>query len=75
MKYEMSQRVCEMCGGSYLGGWKSHYCHSCRGKRQSVWAREHGLNRMGNAAYSRKCLEKLIRKCEEEENIKKGEKK
>lgn len=57
LKYEMSQRVCVDCGGRYLGGSKSHYCQRCRGKRQSGWAKAHGLNRMGNEAHSRKCAE------------------
>ena len=65
MKYEMSKRYCVDCGSSYIGGSKAHYCQRCRGKRQSGWAKENGLNRMGNEAHSRKCAE----------NRKKGEKK
>lgn len=62
MKYGMVQKACERCGANYEGGWKAHYCQRCRRKQQSEWAREHGLNRMGQEAYKRQCAERRARK-------------
>lgn len=50
---------CRRCGGHFESTWeKVRYCPRCRIEASRRSAKERGLNRMGNAAYSRQCRQR-----------------
>ena len=44
-KYRMELRVCENCGGEYVGGKKSHLCPDCRRLKQAEANRDYQAKR------------------------------
>lgn len=59
-KREVPETVqCSRCGGYFESvRGKARYCPRCRIEASRRSAKERGLNRMGNAAYSRQCRER-----------------
>lgn len=50
---------CQRCGGRFESIRETaRYCHQCRVEASRRSAKERGLNRMGNAAYSRQCRQR-----------------
>lgn len=50
---------CQRCGGRFESIRETaRYCHQCRVEASRKSAKERGLNRMGNAAYSRLCRQR-----------------
>ena len=54
MKVTMAKEICLSCGKLFNGGKKAFFCSACRKKRLSESAKKRNLNKLGNAAYSKK---------------------
>ena len=50
----MAKELCEDCGKVFEGSKWAHFCPECRKNRQSESAKKRNLNKLGNAAYSKK---------------------
>lgn len=50
----MAKVICEDCSKVFEGGAKAFFCPDCRKRRQSESAKKRNLNKLGNAAYSKK---------------------
>ena len=59
----MSIEICTNCERAFYTAGNARFCPICRKERLSELAKERGLNRLGNLAYSQKQKEKR-----EEEN-------
>lgn len=46
--------ICEDCGRVFEGGPKAYFCMECRKRKLSASAKRRNLNKIGNAAYSKK---------------------
>ena len=59
-KREVPETVqCSRCGGNFESVRETaRYCPQCRIAASRKSAKERGLNRMGNAAYSRQCRQR-----------------
>lgn len=53
----MTKEICVDCDKVFYGGKKSFFCPDCRKRRLSEAAKKRNLNKIGNAAYSKKCKE------------------
>lgn len=50
---QMMAMQCQRCGGPFQSTWReARYCKECRIEAARKSAKERGLNRMGNEAYS-----------------------
>lgn len=53
--------ICEDCGKVFEGGQNANFCLECRKKRLSASAKRRNLNKIGNAAYSKKQAIQAVR--------------
>lgn len=61
----MVKDICEECESVFEHKGKAFICPACHKKRLSRYAKERNLNKLGNAAYSKKCA---IHRAERKEN-------
>ena len=54
----MTKEICVDCDKVFYGGKKSFFCPDCRKRRLGEAAKKRNLNKIGKAAYSKKCKEK-----------------
>lgn len=54
----MALEICEDCQRVFDAGPKEFICKACRRKRLSRYAKERGLSRLGNEAYSKIAAER-----------------
>ena len=54
----MPKIVCDDCGRFFEGSRSARFCPECRRRRQSEATKKRGLNKIGNAAHSKKAREK-----------------